>query len=56
MGGEYCCVGHLPMYIEILNDQYDGVYFECPLPVVEISNKYLEGFIYNAKSCNFVIL
>lgn len=52
---EYCCVGHLPMYIEILNDQYDGVYFECPLPVVEISNKYLEGFIYNAKSCNLIV-
>lgn len=55
VSGEYCCVGHLPMYIEILNDQYDGVYFECPLPVVEISNKYLEGFIYNAKSCNFTV-
>jgi len=55
VSGEYCCVGHLPMYIEILNDQYDGVYFECPLPVVEISNKYLEGFIYNAKSCNFIV-
>lgn len=54
-GGEYCCVGHLPMYIEILNDQYDGVYFECPLPVVEISNKYLEGFIYDAKSCNLIV-
>ena len=52
---EYCCVGHLPMYIEILNDQYDGVYFECPLPVVEISNKYLEGFIYDAKSCNLIV-
>lgn len=55
MSGEYCCVGHLPMYIEILNDQYDGVYFECPLPVVEISNKYLEGFMYTAKSCNFTV-
>lgn len=55
VSGEYCCVGHLPMYIEILNDQYDGVYFECPLPVVEISNKYLEGFIYNAKSCNLTV-
>lgn len=55
MGGEYCCVGHLPMYIEVLNDQYDGVYFESPLPVVEISNKYLEGFIYNAKSCNLIV-
>lgn len=39
MDGEYCCVGHLPMYIEILNDQYNGIYFESPLPVVEISNK-----------------
>lgn len=55
MDGEYCCVGHLPMYIEILNDQYNGVYFESPLPVVEISNKYLEGFIYNAKSCNLTV-
>lgn len=55
VSGEYCCVGHLPMYIELLNDQYDGVYFESPLPVVEISNKYLEGFIYNAKSCNLTV-
>lgn len=55
LDGEYCCVGHLPMYIEILNDQYNGIYFESPLPVVEISNKYLEGFIYGAKSCNLTV-